>query len=845
MRRVLSRAYAADYVALVYVVAYYAWLSVRTPGTPLTQWIGDVSFYPLGVAVGLAYLRNARIASLDTRTRWAWGILGSGALALWLIGNTWPRLVTFFGADAYPAWVGVLEIVQHALLIAALLTFPSRPVDGRDRARFAVDASLVVVAGFLMAFHFGLRITLRTPPAGPQEVAIAQALLDWLVFATAAIGVMHKRDHTIRVTLGWLLAASVLYLMANYQLSQMSAYRLGDAVDGLWFAAWVCRWAAARVAWHRYRGHHAGAPEPAAHNRYQGGVLSYLLVAGAFFLLIAQAGSGDRQYIELLAASAAVMALLLVIRQVVGLRENQRQFAARLQQEARFRSMVQHASDLIVVIDACGRIGYASPSTARVLGDGVAAAGTRLVDLLHPDDAAALAPLAEPAVAPGWRAQCRMGTAHGDWRDVELVATDLRGDPAVKGIVLNGRDVTDRNELERQLRHAQKLDAVGHLAGGLAHDFNNVLTAIRGYTELLRETISPESPAAEDLAQIEQSVERAAAVTRKLLAFSRRQAVQRSALDLNGVLLDLQPLLRQLLTDRIEVRLDLDPDLWRIKADQGQIEQVVVNLVTNARDAMAEGGPLLVATANRSIAAVAPDTGGLPPGDYVALVVNDQGTGMSPEVRARIFEPFYSTKPRDRGMGLGLAMVHGIVVNSGGYIAVDSTPGHGTTLTVLLPRTRDMASVASAPQRLPATRPPGPRVLLVDDELGGRTIMRRILEQGGFSVVEAASGADALAVLDRGESADLLVTDISLAGMPGAELIRHVRDRRPGLPVVLVRGRAATSPGALPAEMNVAAVLTRPVEAEALLRAAAAACAGQVVDMTSPDAGQADAGRPW
>ncbi len=829
MRRVLRRAYAADYVALAYVVAYYVWLAARTPGTPLTQWVGDVSFYPLGVAVGLAYLRNARLASLDLRTRWAWGILGSGALVLWLIGNTWPRLVTFFGAGAYPAWVGVLEIVQHILLIGAFFMFPGRPVAARDRARFMVDASLVVVAGFLMAFHFGLRVSFRTPAAGPVEMAVAQALLDWAVFATAAIGIMHKRDRTTRIALGWLLGASVLYLLANDRLSSMATYRLGDAVDGLWFAAWICRWVAARTAWHRYHGRLGASAEAPAHDGYQGGALSYLLVAGSFVLLIGQAGAGDGRYIELLAASAAAMALLLVIRQVVGLRENRQLFAARFAQEARFRSLVQHASDLILVIDADGRIGYASPSTARVLGDGRAGAGTRFVDLLHPEDAGVLAPLDDPAAAPGWRAECRMGTAHGEWRDVELVATDLRHDPAVRGIVLNGRDVSDRSELERQLRHAQKLDAVGHLAGGLAHDFNNVLTAIRGYTELLREAIPSGSPAAEDLANIEQAVDRAAAVTRKLLAFSRKQAVQRSALDLNGVLRDLEPLLRQLLTDRIEVRLDLDPALWRIKADPDQMEQVVVNLVTNARDAMPDGGPLLVATANRTVDAVTPDTGRLPPGDYVALVVNDQGVGMSPEVRARIFEPFFSTKPRDRGIGLGLAMVHGIVTNSGGYIAVDSAPGRGTTLTVLLPRTREAA--APAPRPLPSPRTSDHRVLLVDDELGVRTIMRRILERGGYDVLEAAGGADALAMLERGERVDLLVTDLMMPGMHGSELMGRARDERPGLPIVCVTGHAAQLPAHLAPGAGaaaVAAVVTKPFDAEALLQAASAACAGKV-----------------
>jgi PAS domain S-box-containing protein len=696
MRRFLRREYIADYVALAYGLAYYAWLHLRTPGTETAVLVGEFSFYPLGLAVGWMYLRNARLQELDRRTRLAWGILGASALALWVIGNTWPRLVHVFGASAFPGWVGVMEVVQHGLLIVGILIFPGRALTARDRTRFTADAALIVVAGFVLASHYGIRAAGAFSPANPPVVTLAQSVLDWAVFVVAAGGVLHKRDPITRGAVLWILAANTLYLAANYVLSGMSVYWLGDTVDGIWFAAWGCRWIAARYAWHQYRqirSSNVCVIESPVTN-FRSGVFSYVLVAGTFAVLVGRVASGNREDLELFAISATTMAIMLLVRQLAELRENRRLFDAQIAQEARFRSLVQHASDVVLIVDTTGCVSYVSPSADRVLGEGIIAAGTRLSDIFGEETSRMLTSgSAEPPQAVR-RRPSRVRTSVGLWRDVEIVAMDLRQDPAVRGTVLNCRDVTERNELEQQLQHTRKLDAVGHLAGGLAHDFNNVLTAIRGYTELLREDLPRTSHAGADLAHIEQAVDRAAAVTKKLLSFSRKQHVQRVSLDLNAVLMDLDPLLRQMLTDRIDVRADYAASLWPIRADQGQMEQVVINLVTNARDAMPHGGLLWIGTANRSIDALARETGGPRPGDYVALTVRDQGVGIPESIRGRIFEPFFSTKPRDRGIGLGLAIVQGIVAQSVGHIAVESAEGRGTTVTVYLPRAAADASRA-------------------------------------------------------------------------------------------------------------------------------------------------------
>ena len=419
---------------------------------------------------------------------------------------------------------------------------------------------MILVAGFVLAYHFGARVSARVSSLGSPELAVAQTVLDWAVLVTAAIGVVHKRDSVTRTAFLWILAAYTLDLTANYLLSRRPAYLLGDGIDGLWFAAWVCRWVAARSAWHGYaraRATGVRVPETSVTD-LRSGVFSYGLAAATFALLVGRVTIGEREHLALFALSATAMAGLLLLRQVVELRENRRLFAGRLAQEARFRSLVQKASDVVLVVDGSGQVSYVSASADRILGSGAIPAGSRLSDLVPEDEAGRLAPLfREPTDDPG-PIQTRMRAASGEWRAVEVVATDMRADPAVGGIVLNCRDVTERNEIERQLRHAQHLDAVGHLAGGLAHDFNNVLTAIQGYTDLLRDDLPSSPESASDLRHIEEAVGRAAAVTRKLLAFSRKETVGRTVLDLNVVLRDLGPLLRQLLTDRIEVETTYD-----------------------------------------------------------------------------------------------------------------------------------------------------------------------------------------------------------------------------------------------------------------------------------------------
>jgi PAS domain S-box-containing protein len=823
LRRFFHKAYIADGVIAAYAAAYFVWILLRTPGTTSAEIVSDLFFLLPGLVIAWACSRVGRLPDLDRRTRLAWYGLALSAGLLWAFGNVWSAYLFLQGPHQSPAWLDIVEPTNSMVAIAAYLLFPNRISQPGSRARARLDVALIVVAGFVLAFHFGMR-TMFSQAAPVWSYTLGLMVVDWVMFVSAAVGVIRKRDATIRIVLAILLAAHASTVIGNYWLSAMTRYQAGDTVDTLWFLAWILKWGAVRVAWHRYR---LGVTRDDARladeagRGFRASVFAYVMVAGAFSLLVVQLLGGDRRFLEMMGISTLVMVTLLSLRQVAALSENRRLFAAQLAQEARFRSLIHHASDLVLVVDTAGVISYVSPSGIRMFGNHPALEiGARFTELFPPEDAALLT--AEPGAGPAGtlRIQTKVQRAAGDWRDVEVVSTDQREDPAVAGMVFTCRDITDRTALERKLMHAQKLDAVGRLAGGLAHDLNNVLMAIRGYAELLADELPSGTKAAEDLHNIQQASDKAAGITRKLLGLSRNQSVQRGPLRINDVVGGLQPILRQLLTDRIEVRLELDPNAGPVKADHGQMEQVLINLATNARDAMPTGGLLRVLTANHSVGGDAAGPYKVPPGDYVRLAVVDEGVGMPAEIRARVFEPFFTTKPLERGMGLGLAMVHDIVVESGGGITVESEPGRGTTFSVLLPRLEAAAIRAPEVPAVAGHTTRGGPVLLVDDEQAVRAVARRILERRGYRVVEAPGGAEALAIAgDMSVTIDVLLTDMVMPGMHGRDLIARFRAIRPDVPVVCMSGFADDNDPASDLGESVVALVTKPFSSETLMRA--------------------------
>ena len=385
---------------------------------------------------------------------------------------------------------------------------------------------------------------------------------------------------------------------------------------------------------------------------------------------------------------------------------------------------------------------------------------------------------------------------------------------------MHGLNITDRKQLEEQLRQAQKMEAVGRLAGGIAHDFNNLLMVIQGYADLMTERLAEGDPLRRSAEQIQTASQRATSLTRQLLAFSRKQMLAPKVLNVQSVVVDMEKILRRLIGEDIQLETSSVADLGLIKADRSQIEQVIMNLAVNARDAMPEGGRLTIETANVELdKAAAHPPAVLSPGKYVMLAVTDNGCGMDAETQAHIFEPFFTTKEKGKGTGLGLATVYGIVKQSGGYVWVYTEPGRGTSFKVYLPRIEDEQTVRGRDGKSDARELPrgSETVLLVEDEKGVRELAREYLELTGYTVIAAEDGHTALelAAMHVGPI-QLLMTDVVMPGISGRELAGRVKTIRPEIKVLFMSGytdQAVVHHGILDTD---AALLQKPFTMAAL-----------------------------
>jgi len=545
---------------------------------------------------------------------------------------------------------------------------------------------------------------------------------------------------------------------------------------------------------------------------------------GTFAIYYGEVRTPDAQHLQLISHATHLAALAI---------ERDRDKIELRAAEDRYRTLVERlpAVTYIAELGAGGPWHYVSPQIESILGF---SPETWLSDPLnwlnhiHSEDREAV--MAEEIrfkeTQDLFQAEYRMFASDGRvlwFRDEGVMLRDAGGgrELLMQGVLY---DITEHKRLEEQLRQSQKLEAVGQLAGGVAHDFNNLLMVIQAHNELVRGRLTPSDPAHQDALQIERAVARAAALTQQLLAFSRRQVLQLKALDLNTVLAEVEKMLSRLIPANIDLKIVPAASLNRVKADRGQMEQVILNLAVNARDAMPLGGRLTIETRNAELhETYAGSHARIPPGKYVVLTVSDTGIGMHSDIKAKIFEPFFTTKEPGKGTGLGLAIVYGVVKQTGGWVSAHSELGNGTTFDIYFPQLQVEDAVEEPASKRKLSPSPASRgtetILLVEDQDGIRDIVGEFLQNNDYTVLSAADGHEALQIADEYKHPiHLLLTDVVMPNVGGPELAHRLTQPRPQMKVLFMSGYADHASWTGELVDDTADVLQKPFSLETLAR---------------------------
>ena len=719
---------------------------------------------PSGIALAALLLFGTRL----------WPAITLGAFVVNVTGGIAPL------AAATIALGNTLEGLLAAWLLITIARFRTAP-DTLGRLR---DVLALVVFGAILSTPVAatVGVTVLTVFGGAPAIPYGTAWMAW--WTGDAIGILlvtpliltWAKGPNLRVTARNAGEAAVLsivliaftvvlfqapfsYVYAIFPVTIWAALRFGPR--GAASASFVV---AALAIWYTVSGVGPFATSTAAHNLFQ-----------------------LQTFINLLAITTLILAGVIAERRTAE--------AALRASRQQHQDIVHYASVGVIQTDPEGKILLANPALARILGyDGPEQlVGRNVAEDVYWDRAQRDAIVGRSDLLAGGVAlevQWKRKDGSPTWVDLQVRAVkDAEGRPAYfEGFAY---DLTARKHLERQFQQAQKMEAIGRLAGGVAHDFNNLLTVIASCTGFVLDDADLADGHRADLVEVKKATDRATSLTRQLLAFGRTQVLHPHTISMNDRLTDLLPMLKRLFETTIELRIEPTPDLWPVRADPGQIEQVLLNLAINARDAMPEGGALTFSTENCVVEAEPADLNKqytMKPGDYVLLKVRDTGVGMDDEIQRKIFEPFFTTKEVGKGTGLGLATAYGIVKQSGGYIKVRSARGKGTEFLIYLPRT-DAAPHKIVPLESRNGSPASGTVLLVEDEAPVRQTLQRILVAAGYTVIPAADGADALELfIARKGDIDLLITDLVMPGIGGRELVRQCSALRGTLKVIYLSG---------------------------------------------------------
>jgi PAS domain S-box-containing protein len=768
-RRVRAGVAALALVAVAATISEFVF-----PATAVAS--ANVAWLAAGSAAMLA-CTFARRQTHGERRR-VWGLL-LAAMVSWSVGELF--WVGFSLAEVprspHPADLAWFATAALGAVATYRLTGVPRRLASLEAFPLVVAIGAVIAALFSHAFvHSALPLTERVSALAYPIIYVTAAAV--FLQSLIAGGRPLLRDASLRFAwVGFAIEAAAFALWAPKLLA--GTYEVGAAIDGLWTVGLLVL---------ALGGLCASSEHPAPRPSFgRGGILPAL----AFFALLAalltfSVGGRELAPRVMLQVGLLAVGVLLFVRTALVSRAERLALEAAEQAEDQYRELVE-GLPLVSYQDSVtdGSCLYISPQVVELLGYPTSDWTRNHQDVfrraVHPDDREAVLAAAVRSHETGlkFNMEYRLIAADGRvvWvRDESVVVRDDCGRPAfVQGFWL---DITARKELEEQLRQSQKMEAVGQLAGGIAHDFNNLLTAISGYNAFALERLNGGDPELRrDLGEVQKAAGRAAELTQQLLAFSRRQVLTPQVLDLNESVQDTLALLRRLIGEDIEIVTELDEAVGRVKVDPVQLQQVLVNLAVNARDAMPNGGTLTLCTEARA--------------GHSCVRVSDTGTGMDEATRARIFEPFFTTKQQGEGTGLGLATVDGIVEQSGGYILVDTAPGEGTSFSVCFPVTLDGGSAAEPESVVP--RNARTSVLLVEDDATVRRLVRRMLELQGHSVLEAATPGEALELIRAGHESDLLLTDVVMPEMSGRDLADRLRLERPELKVLFTSGYAGDS----------------------------------------------------
>jgi PAS domain S-box-containing protein len=791
----------------------------------LRRFAGLGAFLPLQLGAAWALYQASRRSELPGGVRAGLQLLAAAFMAFAAGTSANLGQMAFGGTRAYYSWTEPLYLLHYPLLVAGLLRLPRVPRAG-GRVRAALDLAIVVGAfGLLLAI--GERIDESAGVLSRVEQmfnwANSVAYLAGLVALNIAVTRARRTPKGPAFTV--LLAALAISL-------------LGDTLYEIVYAAGFggVNWSIATAIVTNLLVVYAGlrfVRDPIDESPDDGlpvqpfSLLPMIAMAAVAVDLFMLAARGLMTGLQPLTLALVLLTLILAGRDVLTLRltaaalraEGKRE--AEREAERRLDALVRYGSDSFLALGPGGVVAFARGSVGAHFGrEPAGVEGLPLAALALPADAVPLETFLERLrTTPGeeqrttWRARHPDGTV----RSLESSGVDLVDEPAVRALVLTTRDVTDRLELEEQLRQALKLEAVGQLAGGVAHDFNNILTAILGGAEIASVELPEGHPVARELAEIRAAAQRGAALATRLLRTSRRSAAEPRRVDLAELVRAMRPLLDRLAGEQLRVELDLPAEPLACRVDPSDMEHALVNLVANARDAARDGGAIRVQVSRADV--TTPLHGALlsvPPGPHVRLLVSDDGVGMDPGIRSRMLEPFFTTKAPGRGTGLGLAGLRRMLEPSGG-MTVDSEPGCGTSIALYLPEVPDQAE-GSGEARPRRSESVGLRVLVVDDDPAVLSIVARLLAARGCKPAAVTSAAQAREQLSGDHPPfDVVVSDVMMPGETGTSLAAWIGRRHPGLPVVLMSAHLGDASRAASPGLDLGQVLKKPFSVDALL----------------------------